>query len=208
MQDYFDTVAATWDDDPARVKRSRRVADAIRAAVPLDDRPVTAELGAGTGLLARSLASELGPTTLLDASPEMVAAASRAVAGLEGWSAVAVDLADAPLSGGPYSLVISQLALHHIADVAGVLVRVFEATAPGGRVALADLDDDPDGAFHSNHEHFDGHNGFSREHFGRWLREAGFADVTFHDAGRLKKDVDGAEREFGIFLAVARRPLA
>lgn len=206
MQDYFGSVAASWDDDPVRVERSRRVADAIRADVVLPGSPRTAELGAGTGLLARSLADVLGPTTLLDSSPEMVATAARAVAGLEGWSAVAVDLASEPLPGGPYDLVVSQLALHHIADVPGVLARVFAAMEAGGQVAVADLEHDADGAFHASHDHFDGHNGFTREQFERWLRVAGFGEVRFSDAGGLTKRVDGVEREFGLFLAVARRP--
>ena len=71
MVENFDSRAASWDDDPARLSRARQVAETIKANLPLTGRPITVELGAGTGLLSRCLADVLGPTTLLDSSPAM-----------------------------------------------------------------------------------------------------------------------------------------
>ena len=111
MAEDFEARAATWDDDPARLARVRRVADVIRANVPLTGHPVTVELGAGTGMLSRCLAAELGPVTLLDASPAMIAVANRALetAGLGDWATAVTDLAtDVP--GGPYDLALAQMS--------------------------------------------------------------------------------------------------
>lgn len=185
------------------------VAAAVRAAVPLTGRPRTADLGAGTGLLARSLADELGPTTLLDSSEPMVetARATLAAAGLADWTALVADLEHEDLPGGPYDLVISQLALHHVRDVAGLLQRVFTALNPGGLIALADLDHDRDGWFHRHAPDFDGHHGFDRGQLTGWLEDAGFGDIDFATATTLTKEVEGVDRDFPLFLVSARRPL-
>lgn len=207
MGESFEEKAASWDDDPHRLQRARNVAAAVRAAVPIVGSPVTAELGAGTGMLSRCLADVLGPTTLLDASPAMTAAAAAAIERerLEGWRAVEARLDEKPIPGGPYELVLSQLALHHFGDVPGVLARVADAVVPGGWVALADLDQDSQGAYHAHVKDFHGHHGFRREDMGRWLEDAGFVDVSFTDAGVVGKEVEGKRQDFTIFLAAARR---
>lgn len=207
MSESFEDKAASWDDDPHRLRRARNVAAAVRAAVPLVGSPVTVELGAGTGMLSRCLADTLGPTTLLDASPAMTAVAAAAIEReqLTGWRAVEARLDEGPIPGGPYELALSQLALHHLEDVPGVLARLADAMVPGGWVALADLDHDRQGAYHSHVADFHGYHGFRREDVRRWLKAAGFADVSFTDAGVVGKEVEGERQDFTIFLAVARR---
>ena len=143
MGEDFDERAATWDDDLERMARVRRVAAVMRSVVPLDGHPVTVELGSGTGMLARCLADVLGPTTLLDASPAMIEVASKALASerLEGWSAAVTDLAEG-IPGGPYELALAQMFLHHVDDVPALLGELRRVMAPGGVVAIADLDHD------------------------------------------------------------------
>ena len=71
----------------------------------------------------------------------------------------------------------------------------------GGRLAIADLDEDPEGAFHAEKVDFDGHHGFDRHRLAEQLACAGFADVTFVDATTILK----GDREFGVFLCTATR---
>ncbi|HHU09576.1 MAG TPA: class I SAM-dependent methyltransferase [Intrasporangiaceae bacterium] len=200
----FNAEAETWDDEPHRWERSARIAAAIRRAVDLTDRPRTLELGAGTGLLARALADDLGAVTLTDSAARMVEVglATAHAAGHVDWDGAVVDLGSDPLPPGPYDLVISQLALHHVGDVATVLAEVGTVLAPGGRVALVDLDADPHGLFHRAHPDFDGHDGFAREDLVRWLTAAGCTRVEVTTATELVKEVDGVERTFPLFLAV------
>ena len=206
MAEDFESCAATWDDDPERRERAKRVAQLIRNEIPIEGRPRTVELGAGTGLLSRLLADVLGPTTLLDASPGMVAVAERALReeNLDDWTAVVSDLEHDVPPGGPYHLALSQLALHHIHDVPGVLSRLRPVMLTGAWVALADLDHDAAGKFHAHKPGFDGHHGFPREKFAEWLTAAGFREVRLHDAGKVGREVDDERQHFPLFLAVAR----
>jgi hypothetical protein len=71
----------------------------------------------------------------------------------------------------------------------------------GGRLAIADLDEDPEGAFHAEKPHFDGHHGFDRHRLAEQLARAGFAEVAFVDATTILK----GDREFGVFLCTATK---
>ncbi len=205
MVEDFDGMAHSWDEDPARWGRARRAADAVRAALGSADRPVTVELGAGTGMLSRCLADELGPVTLVDGSHGMVNMARSALEreGRVGWDAVVADL-EVELPGGPFDLALSLLALHHVKDVQALFTRLRAALNPGGRVALLDLDHDVDGAFHAHVATFDGHHGFHRDQVATWLRAAGFSDVVVTDGTYTERPMDGQLRRFPLFLATAR----
>ncbi len=97
------------------------------------------ELGFGTGETARRVlerhpgASYVG----IDSSPEMLA---YALSRLPGADLRLARLQD-PLPAGPFDLVVSALAIHHL-DVPGkadLFRRVAATLAPGGRFVLGDL---------------------------------------------------------------------
>ena len=181
------------------------MAETIKANLPLTGRPITVELGAGTGLLSRCLADVLGPTTLLDASPAMVEAASKALAaaGLKDWNAAVADLSEG-IPGRPYELALAQMFLHHGDDVPALLRALRRAMTPGGVVVIADLDHDAAKRSHATAVDFHGHHGFCRGELRGRLEEAGYRDVCFHDAGVVGKEVDGERQDFPMFLAVAK----
>ena len=68
----FDELAKGWDDDPRRVERARRAADAIAAAVPVRETMRVLEYGAGTGLLGIALSDRVREVVLLDSSVGMI----------------------------------------------------------------------------------------------------------------------------------------
>ena len=97
------------------------------------------ELGIGTGETARRvLASHPGAQlTAIDSSAEMLERASSVVPDAELRLAQLQD----PLPHGPFDLVVSALAVHHL-DGAGkqdLFRRVAEVLAPGGTFVLADV---------------------------------------------------------------------
>lgn len=196
----FEARAATWEQ-PHRIERARRIGDVMRPLLPAGH-PRAVELGAGTGLLSRSLADVLGEAWLLDSSPAMVGEAAKAVAEL-GWRVEVVDVDGTVLPGAPFDVALSQLAFHHFDDVPAVLSRIHAALNPGGRVIIADLDHDADGAYHAGRPGFNGYHGFKRDEFASWLTEAGFKEVTFRDAGVVVRDVEDGRREFPLFLVAA-----
>jgi hypothetical protein len=93
------------------------------------------------------------------------------------------------------------MALHHVTDLDGLLRSVAGLLVDGGRLAIADLDEDPDGGFHADLVDFGGHDGFNRQSLAERLAHAGFGDVNFVDATTIVK----GGREFGVFLCTATK---
>ena len=197
----FDDEAATWDDDPGHEKRQVAVARAIEEAVNLSPRMSALDVGGGTGRLSILLAERVGSVVVTDPSAGMVQVARERIeaAGLsDRLRAVQADLTIDRLDAA-YDVVWSSMALHHVQDLDGLLRSVAGLLVDGGRLAIADLDEDPDGAFHTDKVDFDGHHGFDRQPLAEQLARAGFADVSFVDATTILK----GDREFGVFLCTA-----
>jgi 2-polyprenyl-3-methyl-5-hydroxy-6-metoxy-1,4-benzoquinol methylase len=199
----FDEEAATWDDDPGHEKRQVAVAQAIRDAVPLNAGMKAVDVGGGTGRLSILLADMVGAVVVTDPSAGMVQVARERIeaAGLsDRLRAVRADLTTDRLDG-TYDVVWSSMALHHVRDLDRLLRSVAALLVDGGRLCIADLDEDPDGAFHADRVDFDGHHGFDRQRLAEQLARAGFADVRFADVTTILK----ADREFGLFLCTATK---
>lgn len=197
----FDSKAATWDDDPAKVQRARDVADAIAASVPLDGSTRLLEYGAGTGLVTQALRDRVGPVTLVDSSEGMRAVMhakveSGALAGARIWE---LDLEhDPPPEGEVFDLIVTVMVLHHVHDLARVLESFAGMLEPGGHLCIADLEKE-DGSFHG--ADFAGHHGFDRTELEAALRDAGFSGVTIDHC----TDVERHGTTFAVFLATAAR---
>ena len=202
-RERFDDAAKTWDDDQGHEERQVAVARAIAAAVDLGPGSRAVEVGGGTGRLSILLADRVGSVVVTDPSAGMVQVARERIesAGLgDRLRVVQTDLTTDRLEG-TYDVVWSSMALHHVTDVEALLRSVAELLVGGGRLAVADLEEDPDGAFHAGKDGFDGHHGFDRERLAELLTGAGFTDVSFSDATTVLK----GDREFGVFLCTATR---
>ncbi len=199
----FDAEAATWDDDPGHEERQLAVARAIEEVVELNPRMSALDVGGGTGRLSILLADRVRSAVVTDPSAGMVAVARARIeeAGLsDRLRAVRADLTTDQIDGS-YDVVWSSMALHHVQDLDGLLRAVAGLLVDGGLLAIADLDEDPDGAFHADLADFEGHHGFDRERLTAQLDRAGFADISFVEATTILKD----DREFGVFLCTATK---
>jgi ubiquinone/menaquinone biosynthesis C-methylase UbiE len=199
----FDDEAATWDDSPGHEKRQVAVAQAIKEAVNLGPQMRAVDVGGGTGRLSILLADLVGSVVVTDPSAGMVQVARQRIAeaGLsDRLRAVRADLTTDRLDG-TYDVVWSSMALHHVQNLQGLLQSLAGLLVDGGRLAIADLDEDPDGAFHADKPDFDGHHGFDRQRLTEQLARAGFGNVSFVDATTILKD----DREFGVFLCIATK---
>ena len=176
---HFDDKAATWDDDPDKVRHSRDVARALASAVPTDGRTRLLEYGAGTGLVTQALLDRVGPVTLADSSAGMREVLQRKVdagilpADARVW---ALDLETEPVPGDRFDLVVSSLVLHHVHRLDVVLAAFAELLQPGGHLCIADLDRE-DGSFHSYD--FGGHHGFDRDEVAAALAVASAGSIGF-----------------------------
>ncbi len=198
----FDERASDWDT-PDRRARARALAAVIRTSVPLDPLMRAIDIGAGTGLLGMELASDLGEVVLAEPSEGMLAVAREKLAS-GAWptvTAVRFDLEADPPPGPPFDLAVSLLVLHHVADTAAALDAIHALLAPGGRIALVDLDAE-DGSFHDEDAPGIHHHGFERVGIVRLAEAAGFVDLQTRTATEIERD----GRTYPLFLLTGRRP--
>ena len=150
------------------------------------------ELGTGTGETSRRVLARHPGAALVgvDASAEMLAAARAVLPGAD----LRVARLEDPLPGGPFDLVVSVLAVHHLdgPGKADLFARVAEALAPGGRFVLGDVvvPDDPADATTPLSPGFDLPSRTGEQL--AWLREAG-----------LDASLAWAERDLAVLVGVA-----
>lgn len=142
------------------------------------------ELGTGTGVTTERLLAAHPEARLvgLDSSPEMLGAARARLPGER--VELRVGRLQDELPEGPFDLVASALAVHHLdeAEKAELFRRLAGVLAPGGRFALADVvvPEDPAQARTPLTPGFDKPSRVSEQL--RWLKEAGFqAEVRWED---------------------------
>lgn len=201
---HFDSKARQWDENPVFQERARKIAEALRAMVPLSPRMTALDYGSGSGLLSFPLKDELGHITLSDTSPGMLAVAEEKIAaqGVANMAILQADLSATALPDRRFDLIYSSMTLHHIPDTDAILAAFHAHLNPGGWLAIADLDRE-DGSFHG--PEVDVHHGFDRQTLEEKTRQAGFADVAFRTVFEIEKDQPEGRRAYPVFLMVARK---
>ena len=198
----FDEKASDWDT-PERRERASALADSIREQVTLSASMRAIDIGAGTGLLGLDLAADVGSVTLTDPSEGMIAVARQKIAAedIRNASAMVYDLPAEPPAGAPFDLAVSLLVLHHVEDTGATLRSIHGMLAPGGRIALVDLDAE-DGSFHDADQEGIHHHGFDRSDLEQQARAAGFVNAETRLIFELERD----GRVYPLFLLTGQRP--
>ncbi len=202
MTNPFDPRAKTWDEEPRRRQLAADIFHALEKRLPLRLDTTALDFGCGTGLLTLALAPRLRRVLAVDSSPGMLDVLGRKIrdAGIRNVDLLQSDFSKDPLPSGPFDLVASAMTLHHVAGTDALLRKFFSLLAPGGSVALADLDAE-DGTFHASHDGI-AHFGFDRGAFAKQLSAAGFTGIQFDTAARIEKH----GRPYSVFLATAAKP--
>ncbi len=202
----FNKEAASWDENPARVKLATEVAQAIReAAAPTPEMSVL-DFGCGTGLVTLALQPFVGAITGVDSSEGMLAALRAKVerAQLRNVTTRLLDVEKGDRIEGQFDLIVSSMTLHHIREVVPLLALLRAALKPGGTLCIADLDTEG-GKFHGDNRGVF-HHGFDRAQLRRDFATAGLVDVRDRTAARMTRpSSDGVVREFTVLLMSGRR---
>ena len=197
----FDQAAATWDEQPRRVKLAQAVADEIARQIHLSHDIDVLDFGCGTGLLTFALQPLVRSVTGADTSSGMLDVLRQKVQaqGLANVETVLLDSEVTLSSSARFHLIVSSMALHHVANLAPLFKRFHEHLHPGGRVALADLDRE-DGSFHDDPRDVY-HLGFERSEVQTLLAEAGFVDLGATTAIITRK----GSHDYPVFLITGHK---
>ena len=204
MTNEFDLKAREWDKNQTHVERAAAIAKSIEKIIPLNKSMKALEFGAGTGLLSFLLADRLAEITLMDNSSEMINVAKGKISGQEigHLKPVLINLEqeDYPEQ---FDIIFSQMVMHHVNDVSGILKKFYRMLNSEGYLAIADLYRE-DGSFHGHG--FTGHKGFDPDLLAKELRDYGFRNISHSTCFEIEKITDlGTVHHFPVFLLVARR---
>ncbi len=204
---HFDSKARQWDDNPLFRERGLKIADALRSSVPLHHGMSALDYGCGTGLLSFPLKNELGTILMADSSAGMLEVVAEKIAahGATHMTPLQLDLLTDPAPDRTFDLIVTSMTLHHVPDTDHILRVFHDLLAPGGYLAIADLDQE-DGSFHGIE--VDVHHGFDRDELARRSTDAGFTDVGFQTVFSIAKELENGTRDYPVFLMTARRASA
>jgi ubiquinone/menaquinone biosynthesis C-methylase UbiE len=200
----FDELAASWDEDPRRVKRAASIAQSMRAVLDLNTYQRALDYGSGTGLLSFALKDDLKSITLMDESVEMTKVAQEKckAAQVRHLHPIKKDLLiEAYQPDSLFDLVFIMLTLHHIPDTEAILSRFKDLLSPNGTLVIIDLETE-DGSFHDREFH--GHLGFDRKDLEEKLRGAGFQPVHYDVIYKMEKGEGEAQRSYPLFMMIAQ----
>ncbi len=202
----FDKGAASWDENPRRIRLAKDIAHAISKQIVLRPEMDIMDFGCGTGLLSVQLRPFVRSVTGFDSSQGMLNKFNMKIAELKlsKVNTVVVDLDKGGTLTGNYDLVLSSMTLHHIEQIEPLFHQFYKVIVPGGYLCIADLDLD-DGQFHDDNTgifHF----GFDRAALHKVFTEAGFDNVRDIDAAEVvKPGSNGETRRFSVFLMTAQK---
>jgi ArsR family transcriptional regulator len=138
--EFFDRVARDWDKIGVDFSTGQARQRAAAALLPRD--LVLADLGCGTGYMARALVGLCGRLICDDRSAAMLSQARERLARAPGGTDIdfrqgeldALPIEDAELDG-----LVAGMVLHHLAELEGALAEMRRVLRPGGTAVLVDL---------------------------------------------------------------------
>lgn len=199
MKDHFKDKAQQWDANERRSAMSRAINDSINAHVDLHQDMSVLDFGAGTGLISAHIAPRVKRIVAVDTSQAMLEQLHKKDELKSKVETVCGDIVEQALDE-QFDLIISAMAIHHVADTDKLMQRFHQHLNHDGQVALVDLDKE-DGSFHKKGTEGVYHFGFDRKEFGALLKKNGFEAINFYTAHIVK----GESKDYPLFLLTARK---
>ena len=197
MTDLFAEKAQDWDANDMVKGLSLGIGAAIQANVVLDESMRVMDFGAGTGLITSQIADKVEKVTAVDVSRAMLDKLMAKEKLQDKVEVLSANILEQPLSID-FDLIVSAMAMHHVEDTDKLVACFAEHLKPGGKIALADLDEE-DGTFHPAGIEGVYHNGFNREALRSLLSRHHFQDIHFVTAHTIHKE----GKPYPVFLVMA-----
>ena len=200
MIDHFAQKANDWDQ-PEKIRMSEKFVEELMKLVDIEPQWKAFEIGAGTGLVGLQLLPMLKSCVFEDTSEAMLDVLRTKVTGLSNVEILHGEVSE--YTRPDIDLIISNMAFHHIPDIAATLHHLHTITTSGAVVVVSDLRAE-DGSFHQ----FEPipHRGFDAENLTAIFREAGFQVEVLKTYNILhKKQPSGTIGEYEQFILKAYR---
>jgi ubiquinone/menaquinone biosynthesis C-methylase UbiE len=201
---YFAEVAEQWDEIRGDYfTEHMRDAAIAKAQLPLN--AVVADVGTGTGFVARGLVERASKVVGFDASPEMLNVARRNLAQFDNVEFREATGDQLPVSSEMFDGVFANMYLHHAPDPLATIKEMARVLKSDGVLCITDLD---------THDHewqreqmADLWLGFERDDIRRWFAEAGLRDIDVDCAEGTCNACgpDGEVQPLSIFVAIGRK---
>lgn len=172
-QEFFSSAAGQWDRLRDELFGDRFHLAALAAMA--DPACVVGDLGCGTGATAATLSPFVARVIAVDASTEMLQAASHRVDGATNVELRRGELESLPIDAARLDVALLTLVLHHVADPGRGLREVARVLKPGGRLVIVDMLPHDRDAYRQQMGHV--WLGFAESQLSAWLSAAGFRDV-------------------------------
>ena len=204
-ENHFDNAAREWDKNQMHLKRTEAIAACFLEMVAVKSGMKALEFGAGTGLLSLALKDHFSEITLMDSSAEMIKVAGEKLKekGITHLHPLWFDFEKHAYTEQTYDVVFSQMALHHVGNIAKMALKFSALLNPGGILAIADLYEE-DGTFHDFV--FEGHLGFDPDALAEILKRNCFQNINHKPCFVIEKTgADGTVKNYPVFLLTAER---
>ncbi|HMA64981.1 MAG TPA: class I SAM-dependent methyltransferase, partial [Chitinispirillaceae bacterium] len=122
----FNIDAATWDENPGRVKVAQKIAASIISTGMLDKRDTLMDFGCGTGLVSLALEPHVDKITGVDSSRGMLDVFNNKIKhyAIDNVTTALVDIDKSDLPSGPFNCIVSSMTMHHIKDIPLLLKKL------------------------------------------------------------------------------------
>lgn len=205
MGNSFDENAATWDENPRRLKLVEKVWDTIGNQLDFVKIQHVLDYGCGTGLLGFKMVEKTETVTFCDTSSGMLEQVKKKQEyyGYSNVKIIQTDFTTEQVELPRVDLIVSMLVLHHVEEVEKLLNRFQNHLNQDGLFCWIDIDQE-DGSFHDDNTGIH-HFGFSREQVTELLTKAGFKIEFFNLDLHVEKDRDGLIEPYPLFIAIGKK---
>jgi ubiquinone/menaquinone biosynthesis C-methylase UbiE len=201
---YFASVADQWDEIRAGYF-TEHMRDAAIAKANLPANAIVADVGMGTGFVARGLVERASQVIGFDASPDMLAVARRNLVAFNNVEFREAAGDQLPVSGNTFDGVFANMYLHHAPDPAKAIKEMVRALKPNGVLCITDLDTHDQEW--QREQMADLWLGFERDDIRQWYVAAGLKEIDVDCAEGTCNACgpDGEVKPLSIFVAIGRK---
>lgn len=196
---HFDTAAKIWDTEET-IKRNEAFAQAIAKHVSNHIEKML-DFGCGTGLLTSHFLNVADELIGVETSSGMLEQFSERFKANRNVKSLAINLEieSLPSDVGPFDLIVTAMAFHHLKDPKAVLSIFKKHLNPAGKIFLIDLDEE-DGTFHPDNVGMGVHHfGFSKNTMESWSQDLGFHSFQHEIVYEMFKNDRSYEIGMGLF---------